>query len=466
MLGIPWTFVRRLLGIVVVAIVGVALGLGLGHWAVPYLPPSIASLLGGASQGHEGPMAGMPGMVDMQGMGPAKRGEREIAFWKSSMIPNFISPRPGMDPMGMELIPVYGDELGQEKLITLSPEVVQNMGLRTAPVVMGIAERTVRTVGQIDYAEPLLGDVTLKVGGWVEKLLVTYVGERVEKGQPLFTFYSPELVSAEEEYLGSIGNPLSQDAGRRSPAGENSSVYPAEDKLRYWDVPDSEIEEIRRLRRPKKTITFQSPYAGWVIEKHAFEGMEMKPGDRFYRIADMSTVWAYVYIYEFQLPWVQVGQEARLTLPYRPGQVFLGKVVYIYPDVDEKTRQIKVRLEFPNPKQALKPEMYANVEIAAQPSGGNLLAPLDAVIYNGKHKQIEGHEQRVGFAYVELAPGQYDPREVLLGEEVGDGNLQILGGLKEGENVVVSGQFQLDSERRVKEANMRMIAAMKGEAQQ
>lgn len=455
------TFIRRLTGITVLVVLGIALGMGLGRWLVPHLPAPVASFLGASEQSPGGQMAGMPGM---SGMKPSEAGGRQIAFWKSSMIPNFISPKPGKDPMGMDLIPVYADELAEEQLISLTPETVHNMGLRTVSVEKGTAERTVRTIGQIDYAEPLLGDVALKVGGWIEKLLVTYVGQRVEKGQPLFTFYSPELVSAQEEYLLSLRNQTGSNAGLRSSLVSADTLFPAEDKLRYWDVPQSEIDEIARLGHPKKTITFQSPFSGWVIEKHAFEGMHMKPGQLFYRVADLSTVWAYVYIYEFQLPWVKVGQEARLTLPYRPGQVFRGKVVYIYPFVDDKTRQIKVRVEFPNPDLYLKPDMYANVEIATEPTKDALLVPLDAVIYNGQHKKIDGQEQRVGFAYVQLEPGKYEPREVALGEEVGGGRLQVLSGLKEGELVVVSGQFQLDSERRVKEANLRMIAAMKGGA--
>lgn len=457
MLGMTWRWTRRLLGVLALVLLGIAMGLTLGRWVLPHLPPPVASLLEFGSQGRGQPMAGMG---KQEGTGG---GEREVAFWKSSMIPNFISPKPGVDPMGMDLIPVYADELNEERLITLTPEVVRNMGLRTVQAVEGTAHRTVRTFGQIEYAEPLLGDVTLKVAGWVEKLLVNYVGERVEKGQPLFTFYSPELVVAQEEFLLNVRTQPRSDDRLRSPL--LNTIYPARDKLRYWDVPQSEIDEVERLGRPKKTITFQSPFSGWVIDKHAFEGMEMKAGDPFYRIADLSTVWAHVYIYEFQLPWVQVGQEARLTLPYRPGQVFRGKVVYVYPEVDETTRQIKVRLEFPNPDLRLKPEMYANVEIIAQPRADNILVPLDAVIYNGQHKQIKGQEKRVGFAYVEQEPGRYEPRQIVLGEEVGGGQLQILDGLEAGQSVVVSGQFQLDSERRVKEANLKMIAAMKGKAQ-
>ena len=166
-------------------------------------------------------------------------------------------------------------------------------------------------------------------------------------------------------------------------------MFNAYDKLRYWDVPEDEIQAIRQAGRAKKSITFRSPLSGWVIEKHAFEGMYMKPGTRFYRIADLSKVWVYVYVYEYQLAWLRVGQPARLTLPFRPGEVFEGKVIYIYPHVDPRTRQIRMRLEFPNPQMHLKPEMYGDVEIATE-SGRRLAVPRDAVIYIGVQKPWQG----------------------------------------------------------------------------
>ena len=183
----------------------------------------------------------------------------------------------------------------------------------------------------------------------------------------------------------------------------------------------------------------------------------MAPGTRFYRIADLSTIWVYVTIYEYQLPRVEVGQPVRLELPYRPGEVFRGKVIYVYPYVDPKTRQIRVRLEFPNPELMLKPEMYADVEIEEPAGESSLLVPRDAVIDVGRRERIEGVERRVGYAYVRVGPGRFEPRLVAIGEEVEGGRLQVLSGLTEGEEVVVSGQFQLDSERKVKEANLRMF---------
>lgn len=431
--------VLRILGLVTLAVIALLLGIGLREWVVPHLPASLARLVGNQP-------------VSETSRGGGAEAGRKVAFWKSSMVPNFVSPRPGKDPMGMDLIPVYQDELGEERIITLSPQTEHNMGLQTVPVLRGSGKRVVRAFGQVTYAEPLLGDVTLKVSGWIEQLYVDYIGQRVKKGEPLFSFYSPDLVSAQEEYLASYS---------ASPLLQATNMFSGYDKLRYWDVPASEIEKVKRAGRLQKDITFLSPFDGWVVEKHALEGMHMKAGTRFYRIADLSRMWVLVSVYEYQLPQVQEGQPARMTLPYNPGQVFEGKVVYVYPFVNPQTRQVTVRLEFPNPDLILKPEMYANVEIVTSPQNTQLLVPLDAVIYVGEHQQFEGVLQKSGYAYVRSGKGRFEARQVVIGDEVEGGQIQVLFGLNEGEQVVVCGQFLLDAERKVKDANLKMLTEAK-----
>ncbi len=444
--------VRRVAVFLLLALLGTLCGMGLRAWAVPLMPPAVARMLGE-----------LESLESNKTNGAAAAAEgREVAFWKSSMIPNFVSPRPGVDPMNMALMPVYMDELTDESLITLSPEVAHNMGVRTVPVEFGEATRVIRTIGEVDYAEPLLGDVTLKVGGWVEELFVDYVGQRVAKGEALFTVYSPRLFATVEEYL------LSLDK-KSAPRTKGFSltvdeVFPAYQKLRYWDVPESEITRFKSEGRLTKAVQFNSPFDGWVVEKHAFRGMYMGPGERYYRIADLSTMWVYVTIFEYQLDDVHVGQPTKLSLPYRPGEVLEGKVIYIYPYVDPKTRQIRVRLEFPNPDLRLKPAMYADVVLETRLPDKQVLAPLDAVIDTGTQKEIEGEMRHIGYAYVEVGKGKFEPREVQLGAELEGGKLQILAGLKPGEKVVVSGQFQIDSERRVKEANLAMLMQYRGAA--
>ncbi len=442
--------VRQSRAILLIVVSGMLIGMAVRAWGVPRMPRVIRSLFGEAEEGTSG-----------------AKGEkgREIAFWKSTMIPNFVSPKPGVDPMNMELVPVYMDELTQESFITVSPQVMRNMGIRTAAVESGSAKRIIRTVGEVAYAEPLLGDVTLKVGGWVEELFVDYVGQRVKKGDPLFTIYSPELFSTVEEYLLS----LKREESPRPPSRfslRTDDIYSAYQKLRYWDVPESEIERFKREGATTKTVRFDSPFDGWVIEKHAFPGMYMKPGERFYRIADLSKMWVYVTIFEYQLRDVRVGLPARLSFPFRPGETFEGKVIYIYPFVDPATRQIRVRLEFPNPDLKLKPAMYADVTLESAIPGQHVLVDQDAVIQTGKHKIVDGVVRPVGQSYVMIEPGKFEAREVVLGEELEGGKLQVLGGLEAGEQVVVSGQFQLDSERRIKEANLAMLLQSRNQSKQ
>jgi len=431
--------------LILLLITGLVSGMALRVWAVPGLEQELARVAGGSGTRGSGSRA------------PAtKRGGRKIAYYKGPMNPNFISLQPGKSPMGMALIPVYEDEIQNERLIALEPAVIRNIGLRTVPVATGAPVRTIRTVGSVEVAEPLLADVTLKVDGWIEKIFVDFVGQRVRKDQPLFTFYSPDLVVAEEEYLRSLKPPAGTGIGR--------SFLPARDKLRYWDVPPSEIESIRQRGRPKKALTFTSPIDGWVLKKHALEGMAMKRGERFYRIADLSTVWVYVMIYGYQLPLVQIGQEAKLSFPYRPGKKYLGKVVYIYPDVDRVTRQVKVRLEFPNPDLRLKPEMYGDVVLQSQRGQPALMVPLDAVLYAGRKKTIDGKSQRVGTAFVEVEPGKFDPREVVIGPELEGGVREVRRGLKPGEPVVVTGQFVLETERALKESTRKLVTMLRAAA--
>ncbi len=433
--------IRAILWVFLIMVSGLLAGMAIRTWVVPRLPASIGRLLGDSESQPSAAEADMG---------------REIAFWKSTMIPNFVSPKPGVDPMNMELVPVYMDELTQESFISVSPEVAYNMGIRTMPVQSDSATRVIRTVGEVAYAEPLLGDVTLKVGGWIEKLHVDYVGQRVKKGQPLFSIYSPQLFSTIEEYLLGLKRERSPRPTTRF-SFRTDDVFSAYQKLLYWDVPESEIARFRREENPVKTVTFQSPFDGWVIEKHAFEGMYMEAGERFYRIADLSRMWVYVTVFEYQLRDVRVGQTARLSFPYRPGETFVGKVIYIYPYVDPKTRQIRVRIEFPNPDLKLKPAMYADVILESPIPGKHLLVDQDAVIDVGKRRIIDGVSHPVGQAYVMVEPGKFEAREVVIGEELEGGRLQVLSGLKVGEQVVVSGQFQLDSERRIKEANLAML---------
>jgi len=373
---------------------------------------------------------------------PEASAEAEHAphYYTCGMHPWVVLPRPGPCPIcGMPLVPLDPAKFSGE--VTIDPVVVQNIGVRIAPVVTGPLIHTIRTVGSVDYDETRVRDVNVKIAGWVQKLHVDSLGQPVRKGDPLFELYSPDLYAAQQEYL------LALQGGKLG--GGESLVEAARTKLRYYDVPAAEIAKLEQRGEPAKTMTLRSPYAGVVTEKMAFEGMRIDPGMRAFRIADLSKVWVMVTLYESQLPYVKVGQDARMTLPYLPGEELGGKVVYVYPYLDRKARQAQVRVEFDNPGLLLKPGMYATVSLEGRLGERRTLAPRESVIDTGERK----------VAFVSKGKGRFEPRQVRTGVETDGAMIEILEGLAPDEQVVTSGQFLLDSEARVREALAKMIGA-------
>lgn len=363
--------------------------------------------------------------------------EGPAQYWTCGMHPWVILPEPGDCPIcGMDLVPL--DPAKFEGEIAISPLVVQNMGVRVEEVSSGPLVKTIRTVGIVDYDEESVRDVNIKVSGWIEELYVDSLGLNVKRGQPLFALYSPELFSAQQDYL------IAKRGGNRS------LIDAARTRLEYFDISAEQIAALEKRGGPEKTLTIESPFTGVVTQKHANEGMKVEPGMQVYRIADLSRVWVMVTAYEYQLPYIQEGQEAVMSLEYIPGQTFEGKVDYIYPFLDKKTREAQVRLEFENPAGLLKPGMFASVELRNRLAAEATLAPRSAVIDTGK-RQV---------AFVSLGEGKFEPREVETGLTTEDGKIQILAGLQPGEKVVTSGQFLLDSEANTREALAKM---MKGE---
>jgi Cu(I)/Ag(I) efflux system membrane fusion protein len=378
------------------------------------------------------------------------KGERKINYWRAPMDPTYISDRPGKSPMGMDLIPVYEDEI-EQGAIRIDPTTVQNMGLRTAPVKKGKLSRTIRTVGHIDFDEKKLYIVNTKITGWIEKLHVNTTGETVEKGQSLLEIYSPELVSTQEEYLTSLKSyqELKDSPYEEARKGASGLLNSTRKRLEYWDIDKDQIENLERSGEIKKTLTLYSPATGVVLHKNTIEGAYVKAGSDLFRIADMSTVWVLAHIYEYELPYIKLGQKAQISLPYMPGESFEGKLIYIYPYLNQKTRDVKVRLEFPNPGFRLKPEMYANVVIESELLGERILIPEEAVIRTGKREIV----------FVDMGEGKYAPREITAGISGGKGVVEVKKGLLPGETIVVSGQFMLDSESKTQEAIQKMIKA-------
>ena len=364
--------------------------------------------------------------------------ERKILHWRAPMDPNYISDMPGVSPMGMDLIPVYEDEvMGGGAGVKIDPATVQNIGVKTTVVKRQSLARTVRTVGRVDYDETRMTDVNTKIDGWVEKLFVDYTGQSVKKGERLLEIYSPELVAAQEEYLTALdySRRLAKSAAAEIAEGGQDLLHSAKQRLLYWDIRQDQIAELELSRKVKRTMTIHSPQEGVVVHKAVFDGAHIKAGEHLYRIADLSRVWIYADIYEYELPWIKEGQEAEVELAYEPGRTFRGKVTYIYPFLESKTRTVKVRMVFPNPDMSLKPGMYANVKIKPLVSRDALVVPAQAVIRSGERNLV----------ILDLGEGRFLPREIVLGAEA-ESVHEVINGLKEGERIVTSAQFLIDSE--------------------
>jgi Cu(I)/Ag(I) efflux system membrane fusion protein/cobalt-zinc-cadmium efflux system membrane fusion protein len=309
--------------------------------------------------------------------------------------------------------------------------------------------KTIRTYGTITYDERKIYTVNLKFSGWIEKLYVNFVGDTVKKGQPLFEIYSPELLTAQEEYLLGLQQykSLSIDIFPRLKEAALRLVEASRTRLRYWDLTEEQIKQIEQIGEIRKTVKVYSPATGVVIKKSVFEGHNVKAGEQLYVVADLSTVWVDVDIYEYELPWVQQGMAADMELAYIPGKRFEGKVLYIYPFLEEKTRTAKLRLQFANTGYELKPAMYANIYLESTTDKDSLVIPQEAVIDSGVRKVV----------FVSLGKGKFQPRDVKIGVEGNNNELQVLEGLQEGEEIVVSAQFMLDSESRLREAIKKML---------
>ena len=316
------------------------------------------------------------------------------------------------------------------------------MGLRQAIVEKKPLTHTIRTYGHITSDETRTAQISSKVGGWIEKLHVDFTGMFVEKGQPLFEIFSPELLAAQEEFLTTI-----RSLKHRSSGGSKDLLASSRRRLQYFDISESEIQIIEKTGEVKKTLMIRSPISGHVIERKIEEGTFVKPGTMIYRISDLSRVWVEAHIYEYELPWVTQGQEAEMILPYQPGKMFSGTVAYVYPYLQPKTRDVVIRLEFDNPDLLLKPDMYANVRINTATGKEGLVIPSEAVIRSGERNVV----------FVTRDENKFLPRNVTLGLSLDNGMVQVLEGLAPGETIVTSGQFLIDSESKLKEAVQKML---------
>ena len=370
-----------------------------------------------------------------------KEGEREIAYWRAPMNPQEIYDQPGKSAMGMDLEPVYEDELVGGVNISIDPVMEQNMGIRTASVEKGTLEHTIRTYGHVTYDETKMAQVNIRFSGWIEKLYVDFTGARVKKGEPMFNFYSPELITAQQDLLEANRN------YRRRPGDTSKKMLDSvKSRLRFYNIAASEIQEIINRNEIKHALTIRSPYTGVVTDKNVQEGDFVKSGVTIYEIADLSSVWVEAHIYEYELARVTKGQKAEMTLPYLPGKKYTGQVAYIYPYLQRKTRDVVVLLDFANPDLFLKPDMYGDVRISTGKNERGIHVPRSAVLRSGERDIV----------FVRREAGKFTPREVKLGMPLDNDRIQVLEGLAPGEQVVTSGQFMLDSESRLREGTQKM----------
>ena len=366
------------------------------------------------------------------GSAEAGGGAAGIAYNSCSMHPSIRSKVPGKCPIcSMDLVPVTHKEV-EEGTIHVDAARRQVIGVKTGRVERKKLVINVRAVGRITYDETQLVDISTKYKGWIGTVFADYTGIQVEKGKPLFTIYSPELLSAQEEFL------ESQRRVRANPQRDRAILHNARRRLRLWDLTAAQISQLAESGKSAEYVPILSPVSGTVIEKNVYDGSAVESGMLLYRVADLSTVWVEADIYESDLPLVELGQTARVTLSYLPGDTFTGTVSYVYPYLDAPTRTGRIRLEVPNPTGTLKPDMYVNIALQI-PQGEQLIVPEEAVVMAGETNLV----------FLDLGGGHLKPQKIEIGRKGPDGYV-VLDGLSEGDKVVTSGTFLIAAESKLK----------------
>jgi len=376
--------------------------------------------------------------------------ERTPLYYRNPMNSEVTSPVPAKDHMGMDYIPVYAENGSTDEprgTVRIDPVTTQSIGVRTAKVEQRSLSREIRTVGRIDYDEQRIARLHPKTEGWIEQVFVQTTGEAIEADDILLDIYSPQLVSSQQEYLLALSNLATL---RDSPfddvrQGASDLVDTALERLQLFDVPDHQIDELKLTGVVKKHLHIHSPAAGTVINVGVRAGQYVTPGTELYFIADLSRIWVYVDIFEDELPWVAIGDQATMQVAAVPGRAFHGRLTYIYPYAERATRTIKARLEFDNEDQLLKPEMFADITIEARRQEDVLAIPAEAIIRSGLREKV----------FVVKGAGIFEPRDVVVGLSSG-GWTEVREGLSLAEVVVVSAQFLIDSESKLREAASKM----------
>lgn len=362
------------------------------------------------------------------------------------MHPQIIKDKPGKCPIcGMNLVPLKESisAVTNGPDISIDPLTVQNMGIRTALIQKGPLRRIIRGLGTIEYNEQTLVDITIKFAGWIETLYADFVGKEIGAGEALFEIYSPELYKAQTEYL------LSLDVQEKAAFDMQPYRQSGLSKLKFFDLTETQITDLEKTKTCQARLPIYSKNKGVIIEKNVVQGQMVQAGMTLFRLADLSTVWIQSHVYEQDLPFLTPGKLITFTLDNVPEHTYRGYIQYIYPTVDEKTRTVQVRIEAPNPDKVLKPGMFVTSQINVELEDHGLRVPEEAILHSGQGKTV----------FVALEKGHFEPRLVKLGLLLDDHHYQVLDGLKEGERVVISGQFMLDSESQLREALQKMQGA-------
>lgn len=361
----------------------------------------------------------------------------EPLYWVAPMDDNYRRSGPGKSPMGMDLVPVYAEQGGksEEGMVKINPSVVNNLGVRTAKVRYAALDNQIDTVGFITYNEDKLSHIHPRIAGWIEKLYIKATGDLVEKGQPLYELYSPELVNAQEEYLLTLA------------ANDKRLIAASENRLKALHIPQQVLNEIKSTKQVKQHVMFTAPQSGFIKDLNIREGFYVELGTKLFSIGDLSQVWVEAEVFERQYRKIHQGDKVSMNLDYLPEHVWQGEVDYIYPILDAATRTVRVRLRFQNPDLSLKPNMFAQVTIHDSNEQQQLLIPKEALIRTGKQDRV----------VLALNDGKFKSISVKVGNQDAE-HIEVLSGLKEGDNIVISAQFLLDSESSKTSDFLRMAA--------
>jgi len=385
----------------------------------------------------------VPVYADEQSSASAASAKGKILYYRNPMGLPDTSPVPKKDQMGMDYIPVYEGEEPQGPGVKISLDKVQKLGVKTEAVALRSLARTIRAVGTIQIDERAQRTVSPRFEGWIQRLHVSITGQFVKRGQPLMEVYGPDLVAAQQEYVVAIkGVAALKDAGPEMQANMRNLVEDSLQRLRNWDIGEEELARLRDEGRPRNAITLRSPVSGVVLEKPSVQGMRFMPGEMLYKIADLSSVWLLVEVFEQDIGLVRPGQAAKVRVNAYPDRTFQGRVAFVYPTVTPETRTARARVEMRNPGLLLKPAMYANVELSAGEGRAKRLSVPDSAVLDSGTRSI---------VLVRRGEGLFEPREVKLGMR-GDGYVEVIQGVKEGEEIVVSANFLIDAESNLRAA--------------